>query len=53
MSQITGDKSRFNRHRRKKLARRVEMRALRETLKAAPVAQPKPKPAAPRPTTGS
>jgi hypothetical protein len=32
MGQISGDKSRFNRQRRKKLARRVEMRALRASL---------------------
>lgn len=34
MSATTGDKSRHNRQRRKKLARRVEARALRTTLDA-------------------
>jgi len=29
MGQIKGDKARYNRQRRKKIARRVEMRALR------------------------
>jgi hypothetical protein len=32
MGQVKGDKARHNRERRKKLARRVEMRALRATL---------------------
>ena len=32
MSQHTGDKSRHNRNRRKKIARRDRMRTLRETL---------------------
>jgi hypothetical protein len=34
MGQVKGDKARHNRERRKKLARRVEMRALRATLGA-------------------
>jgi hypothetical protein len=34
MSQHTGDKSRHNRNRRKKIAKRQRMRALRETLGA-------------------
>jgi hypothetical protein len=38
MGQIKGDKARFNRERRKKLARRVEMRAQRAALGAAGVA---------------
>ena len=43
MSRVKGDKSRYNRERRKKLARRVTMRALRATLvaKAASTSQPK------------
>ena len=45
MGQIKGDKARYNRERRKKLARRVEMRALRATLGAKGVA-PQPKPGA-------
>ena len=32
MGKVSGDKARYNRQRRKKLARRVEMRALRATL---------------------
>jgi hypothetical protein len=39
MGRVTGDKSRFNKKRRQKLARRVEMRALAKTraaTKAAP-----------------
>jgi hypothetical protein len=44
MGQISGDKSRYNRDRRRKIARRAEMRALREKLATAgaPPAQPKP-----------
>jgi hypothetical protein len=49
MGMIKGDKSRFNRERRKKLARRVEMRALRATLAAKSVAPPPAKAAAARP----
>jgi hypothetical protein len=47
MSQHTGDKSRHNRGRRKKIARRERMRALRETLGGAkaPAVQPKSGPA--------
>jgi hypothetical protein len=33
MGAVSGDKSRYNRERRKKLARRVSARALRATLK--------------------
>jgi len=45
MGRISGDKSRFNRERRKKIARREAMRALRETMGAKGTA----KPAAPAP----
>ena len=38
MGQVKGDKARYNRERRKKLARRVEMRALRATWGARGVA---------------
>ncbi|HXQ23845.1 MAG TPA: hypothetical protein VN812_19350 [Candidatus Acidoferrales bacterium] len=43
MGQFKGDKARYNRERRKKIARRAEMRALRATLgtPAAPKPQPK------------
>lgn len=40
MGQIKGDKARYNRERRKKIARRAKMRALRATLSAG---QPQPK----------
>jgi hypothetical protein len=40
MGQIKGDKARYNRERRKKIARRVEMRALRATLSGAGAAPP-------------
>jgi len=40
MGQVSGDKSRYNRQRRKKIARRVEMRALRATLSATGAAAP-------------
>ena len=43
MGQIKGDKARYNRERRKKIARRVEMRALRATLGAPGAAAPQPK----------
>jgi len=43
MGQIKGDKARYNRERRKKIARRVKMRALRATLGAASVAAPQAK----------
>jgi len=39
MGRISGDKARFNRERRKKIARREEMRALRETMGAKEVAK--------------
>jgi hypothetical protein len=32
MGRVVGDKSRYNKHRRKKLAKRVRMRALRKEL---------------------
>jgi hypothetical protein len=38
MGQIKGDKARYNRERRKKIARRVEMRAQRAALGATGVA---------------
>lgn len=34
MGRVAGDKSRYNKHRRKKIAKRVEMRALRAELGA-------------------
>ena len=43
MGKITGDKSRHNRERRKKIARREKMRALRATLGAKGGATPQPK----------
>jgi hypothetical protein len=43
MGQVSGDKAKYNRNRRKKIARRVEMRALRATLTAAGTASPQPK----------
>jgi hypothetical protein len=43
MGKISGDKARYNRDRRKKIARRVEMRALRAKLTAAGTAPPPPK----------
>ena len=46
MGKISGDKARYNRNRRKKIARRVKMRALRATLTAAGAATPQPKAAA-------
>ncbi len=48
MGRISGDKSRFHRKRRQKLARRVEMRALGATLAAKSGKQPA-APAAPPP----
>jgi hypothetical protein len=45
MGRVTGDKSRFNRKRRQKLTRRVEMRALAKRLQekiAAPGETPRP-----------
>jgi hypothetical protein len=43
MGKISGDKARYNRQRRKKLARRERMRALRATLDARAAATPQPK----------
>jgi hypothetical protein len=43
MGKVTGDKSRYNRQRRKKIARREQMRALRATLGAKGVATPQAK----------
>jgi len=43
MGQIKGDKARYNRERRKKLARRERMRVLRATLDAKAAATPQPK----------
>lgn len=43
MGQVKGDKARYNRERRKKIARRVETRALRATLAAEGTAPPPPK----------
>jgi hypothetical protein len=43
MGKISGDKARYNRQRRKKIARREEMRALRATLDAKGAATPQPK----------
>jgi hypothetical protein len=43
MGEIKGDKSRYNRERRKKLARRERMRALRATLNDKAAATPQPK----------
>jgi hypothetical protein len=43
MGGVSGDKARYNRERRKKLARRVEMRALRATPSATGTATPDPK----------
>jgi hypothetical protein len=42
VSQFNGDKSRWNRHRRKKIARREEMRALRKTLATKDASKPAP-----------
>ncbi len=43
MGQVKGDKARYNRERRKKIARRAQMRALRATLAAKGVAMRQPK----------
>jgi len=43
MGRISGDKARYNLQRRKKLARRERMRALRATLDAKAAATPQPK----------
>jgi hypothetical protein len=42
MGRVSGDKSRYNRERRKKIARRERMRALRATLDAKAAATPQP-----------
>ena len=41
MGRVSGDKSRFNKKRRQKLARRVKMRALAKTLRASAATTPK------------
>jgi len=43
MGKVSGDKARYNRDRRKKIARRVEMRALRAKLAASGATKPPPK----------
>jgi hypothetical protein len=43
MGQVKGDKARYNRERRKKIARRVEMRALRANLGTTGATKPQPK----------
>ena len=43
MGEIKGDKARYNRQRRKKIARREQMRALRATLGVKGVATPQAK----------
>ncbi|MFI5396901.1 MAG: hypothetical protein ACHQ9S_15295 [Candidatus Binatia bacterium] len=43
MGKVSGDKARYNRERRKKIARREQMRALRATLGAKGVATPQSK----------
>jgi len=43
MGKVTGDKARYNRDRRKKIARRAKMRALRATLDATGATKPQPK----------
>ena len=43
MGQMKGDKARYNRERRKKIARREQMRALRATLEGKGAATPQPK----------
>ena len=43
MGKVSGDKARYNRDRRKKIARRAEIRALRATLSAAGTETPPPK----------
>lgn len=43
MGKIKGDKARYNRERRKKIARREKMRALRATLGAKAAVTPQPK----------
>ena len=46
MGRVSGDKSRYHRERRKKLARRERMRALRSTLEAKVAGTPEPQGAA-------
>jgi hypothetical protein len=43
MGKVKGDKARYNRERRKKIARRETMRALRATLGATGATKPPPK----------
>jgi len=45
MGRVTGDKSRFNKQRRQKIAKREEMRALRKSWGMKAAAAPKAKPA--------
>ncbi|MBP1690335.1 MAG: hypothetical protein H6Q34_908 [Deltaproteobacteria bacterium] len=45
MGRVTGDKSRFNKQRRQKIAKREEMRALRKSWGEKAAAAPKAKPA--------
>jgi hypothetical protein len=48
MGRISGDKARFNRQRRTKIARRERMRALRQSLEPTTPAPPAPAPDTPR-----
>jgi hypothetical protein len=43
MGRVTGDKSQYNKQRRQKIAKRVEMRALRKSWGPQPTAAPKAK----------
>jgi hypothetical protein len=43
MGKVSGDKARYNRDRRKKIAQRAKMRALRATLGATGATKPQPK----------
>ena len=40
MGRVTGDKSRYNKQRRQKIAKREDMRALRKSWGAQPAAKP-------------
>lgn len=48
MGRVSGDKSRYNRQRRKRIAQREAMRALRKTLGAQSASTPKAKDSAAR-----